>query len=69
MKIEIEGNEIRLTGEHNKAIRIYHNKEEDRFQLSICQNGFETGCLPSVTFCKEHTIILNNLPQGKSFVD
>lgn len=64
MKIEIEGNKIRLTGEHGKGIIIYYNKEDDYFGMSIFQNGFEIGCLPTVTFSKNHTIIHNNLEKG-----
>ncbi len=71
MKIEIipEESIIRLTGTNGKAILIYHNKEADTFQMSICQKGFEHSCLPTVTFCKENTTVLNNLPMGRSFVD
>jgi len=69
MKIEIESNTIRLTGKHGKAIRIYHNEDEDRFLFEVCQNGTAIGCLPMVTFCKSHTICHNTLPIGKSFID
>jgi hypothetical protein len=69
MKINIENGTIRLTGKHNKSIRIYHNEDNDTFQFSVCQDGMEYGCLPSVQFCKNHTVAINNLPQGKSFID
>lgn len=69
MKILIENDQIRLTGKNNKSILIYHNEEKDIFSFSICQDGLEIGCLPIITFYKEHTICLNNLPQGKSFID
>lgn len=69
MKILIDGATIRLTGRHGKAISIYHNEANDSFQMSVCQDGIECGCLPTITFCRDHTTCLNNLPQGKSFID
>jgi hypothetical protein len=69
VKILIEGKTIRLTGIHDKAIQIYHNEANDSFSFSVCQNGMEIGALPIIIFCKEHTVVMNNLPQGKSFID
>jgi hypothetical protein len=69
VKILIDNNTVRLTGEHNKSIEVYYNEKENSFMFSVCQNGMIIGCLPMITFCKEHTIVMNNLPQGKSFVD
>lgn len=68
MKIEIEGSTIRLTGSHGKAIQIYHSEEEDRFSMSICTDGFERGCLPSVQFHKDDTVIQNNLDKGRQLL-
>lgn len=71
MKIEVNGDSIRLTGESTqKAIRIYYTKEEgsDIFMFSVCEDGFEKGVLPMVTFYKDNTVVRSNLPQGKSFV-
>ena len=69
MIIEIEGHTIRLTGTNGKAIKIYHNEEDDRFGMSICQEGMEIGCLPSVQFYKNHTICHNNMDKGDIIVN
>jgi hypothetical protein len=69
MKIEIDGDTVRIEGTHKKGIIIYHNEDNDSFSMSVFQNGFEHGCLPTITFCKDHTVCLNNREKGKSFID
>lgn len=68
MEINVKNNSIRLTGKHKKAISIYYSEEKDSFSLSVCQNGMQIGCLPTITFYEDETICLNNLPQGKSII-
>ena len=74
MKVEIDGDEIRIKGKNfgkDKHIKIYVTEKEgeDTYSFSLIRDGFESGCLPRVTVHRDTIIASNNLPQGKSIID
>jgi len=75
MKIEVNGNEVIISGKkygeteiQPRKIKIYLNEEEDSeyFSFSIICGNFIHGCLPSVTFYKDDIVFQNNLASGRT---
>jgi len=65
VEVIIKGRTVRICGKHGD-ISIHVNEENDYFCLSLCRDGFELGCLPSVQICKDHAVITNTLEKGKN---
>lgn len=70
MKVEIEGDEIRIIGDKygkKRHIKIYvsSDEESDYYSFSLVKDGFIHGCLPSVMVYKDDIVIQNNLERGR----
>ncbi len=65
MKIEVCDNEIRIKGKNHGAdrhIKIYVSEQNgnDRYSISLIRDGFESGCLPTITINKDFIVARNN---------
>lgn len=65
MKVEIDGNDIRIRGDKvgkDRHLKIYcsDNHGDDYFSISVIKDGFEIGCGPSYYMNKNHVIELNH---------
>ena len=72
MKVEIDGNEIRIKGEicgETRHLYIYCNKinGEDYYSISVVKDGFQIGCGPSYYMNSNHVIQLHE--GNKRFID
>lgn len=69
MKVEINGNEIRIIGERGVDLRVYasSDKDGDTFSSSLCFDGMEHGGLPMIEVSgKRNIVITNTLDKGKT---
>jgi len=67
MKVTVDGTTIRISGPRGVDLVIYAHSEKDfdRFSSSLCYDGFEHGCLPSVEVSGyKRIVITSNLDKG-----
>ena len=74
MKIEIEHNEVRIKGNYHgekRHLLIWVTEKDglDIYKINLIRDGFQSGCLPTITISSEFIIARNNnLEKGEQII-